>query len=238
MFARIREILEDDDGFVCVLIDEVESLTAARKAAVSGSEPSDAVRVVNALLTQLDQLKRYRNALVLTTSNITGAIDDAFLDRADIKQYIGPPTPGARYQILASCLYEFRRVGCASPPDLPCDEMGSKQVTQAWPDLLRRLLTDFEPLLDVPALQKMLPTRPPTFEQVAALPEDESISSAAPKNSMALYALAAELLTKDRRSKLRGMRRKGIRSQNEVSDHVAMDCHDLSCFNRVLDFGA
>ena len=30
MFARIREILDDGDGFVCVLIDEVESLTAAR----------------------------------------------------------------------------------------------------------------------------------------------------------------------------------------------------------------
>ena len=29
---------------MCVLIDEVESLTAARKAAVSGSEPADAVR--------------------------------------------------------------------------------------------------------------------------------------------------------------------------------------------------
>ena len=74
MFARVREILDDGDSFVCILIDEVESLTAARQAASSGSEPSDAIRVVNALLTQLDQLKRYPNALVLTTSNITGAI--------------------------------------------------------------------------------------------------------------------------------------------------------------------
>ena len=31
----------------------------------------DAVRVVNALLTQLDQLRRYKNALVLTTSNLS-----------------------------------------------------------------------------------------------------------------------------------------------------------------------
>ena len=29
--------------------------------------------------------------LVLTTSNITEAIDLAFVDRADIKAYIGPP---------------------------------------------------------------------------------------------------------------------------------------------------
>jgi len=28
MFAKIREILDDGDAFVCVLIDEVESLTA------------------------------------------------------------------------------------------------------------------------------------------------------------------------------------------------------------------
>lgn len=69
-----------------MILDEVESLTAARQAAASGSDPSDAIRVVNALLTQLDALKQHPNVLVLTTSNITGAIDLAFVDRADIKQ--------------------------------------------------------------------------------------------------------------------------------------------------------
>ena len=49
---------------------------------MSGSEPSDAIRVVNALLTQLDQVKRYPNVLILTTSNVTGAIDLAFVDRS------------------------------------------------------------------------------------------------------------------------------------------------------------
>lgn len=33
--------------------DQVESLTAARSAAMGGNEPSDAVRVVNAVLTQV-----------------------------------------------------------------------------------------------------------------------------------------------------------------------------------------
>ena len=60
----------------------VESLAAARKAAASGAEPSDAIRVVNALLTQVDALKSRPNAMVLTTSNITEAIDVAFVDRA------------------------------------------------------------------------------------------------------------------------------------------------------------
>jgi hypothetical protein len=53
--------------------------------------------------------------LVLTTSNITGAIDLAFVDRADIKQYIGPPTPSAIYKIYLSCLNELMRVKAMRP---------------------------------------------------------------------------------------------------------------------------
>ena len=45
--------VEEADCLVCVLLDEVESLTRARSAAVSGSEPADAIRAVNALLTQV-----------------------------------------------------------------------------------------------------------------------------------------------------------------------------------------
>lgn len=111
MFQKIQELIDDPDALVCVLIDEVESLTAARKSAMSGSEPSDAIRVVNAVLTQLDQIKRYPNVLILTTSNVTGAIDLAFVDRADIKQYIGPPSPAAIYGIYRSCLQELIRAG-------------------------------------------------------------------------------------------------------------------------------
>ncbi|BBH03763.1 P-loop containing nucleoside triphosphate hydrolases superfamily protein [Prunus dulcis] len=94
--------------------DEVESLAAARKAALSGSEPSDSIRVVNALLTQLDKLKSAPNVIILTTSNITAAIDIAFVDRADIKAYVGPPTLQARYEILRSCLQELIRTGILS----------------------------------------------------------------------------------------------------------------------------
>ena len=57
LFGKIQELLEDEDSLVFVLVDEVESLAAARKSAANGSEPSDAIRVVNALLTQLDALK-------------------------------------------------------------------------------------------------------------------------------------------------------------------------------------
>jgi cytidylate kinase len=125
LFEKIEELIEDKESLVCVLIDEVESLTAARQAAAGSSEPSDAIRAVNALLTQLDRLKKYENVIVLTTSNITQAIDLAFVDRADIKQYIGPPNTRARYEILRSCVLELQRVGIITSlePLLAFDEL-------------------------------------------------------------------------------------------------------------------
>ncbi|KAJ4827189.1 nucleolar component of the pachytene checkpoint [Turnera subulata] len=114
LFQKIQEMVEEESNLVFVLIDEVESLAAARKAALSGSEPSDSIRVVNALLTQMDKLKSSPNVIILTTSNITAAIDIAFVDRADIKAYVGPPTLQARYEILRSCLQELVRTGVLS----------------------------------------------------------------------------------------------------------------------------
>ncbi|KAG5230226.1 pachytene checkpoint protein [Salix suchowensis] len=114
LFQKIQEMIEEENNLVFVLIDEVESLAAARKAALSGSEPSDSIRVVNALLTQMDKLKASPNVIILTTSNITAAIDIAFVDRADIKAYVGPPTLQARYEILRTCLQELLRTGIVS----------------------------------------------------------------------------------------------------------------------------
>ncbi|NXP99621.1 PCH2 protein, partial [Vidua macroura] len=109
MFQKIQELVDDRDALVFVLIDEVESLTAARSAFKAGTEPSDAIRVVNAVLTQIDQIKRYPNVVILTTSNITEKIDMAFVDRADIKQYIGPPSTAAIFRIYLSCLEELMK---------------------------------------------------------------------------------------------------------------------------------
>ena len=58
---------------------------------------------------------QHPNVLVMTTSNITDAIDLAFVDRADIKQYIGPPGPRVRYDILKTCVDELMRVGIVTP---------------------------------------------------------------------------------------------------------------------------
>lgn len=61
MFTKIQEYIEDPQALVCVLIDEVESLTHARQSALAGTEPSDSLRVVNAVLTQIDQIRRSIN---------------------------------------------------------------------------------------------------------------------------------------------------------------------------------
>ena len=75
LFDHISEIADDTDCFVTVLVDEVESITAARASAARSNEPGDAVRVVNAVLTSLDALKRRPNVLVLCTSNMVDTID-------------------------------------------------------------------------------------------------------------------------------------------------------------------
>jgi SpoVK/Ycf46/Vps4 family AAA+-type ATPase len=113
LFEHITELVEEPGVLVFVLIDEVESLTTARSN--SGSEPSDAVRVVNAMLTQLDRLKRHPNVLTLCTTNLASSIDAAFVDRADIKAYIGLPPVAARYTIFRDCVLELTRVCLIAP---------------------------------------------------------------------------------------------------------------------------
>ncbi|KAL0870219.1 hypothetical protein ABMA27_006360 [Loxostege sticticalis] len=115
LFDRVREIVEDRRLLACVLVDEVESLAHARRAALAGLEPSDSIRAVNAILTQLDRLRRHPNALVLATSNVTGAIDAAFLDRADVKRRVGPPSARAAYEILRGCCAELMARGVVAP---------------------------------------------------------------------------------------------------------------------------
>ncbi|KAL6306645.1 P-loop containing nucleoside triphosphate hydrolase protein [Sparassis latifolia] len=119
LFSSVMDMVEDEEMFVIVLIDEVESLTAARAGAMAGTEPSDALRVVNALLTQLDKLKHKKNVLVMSTSNLAKAIDSAFVDRADIVQYVDLPPREAIYEILRTCLSELIGKGIVADVEVP-----------------------------------------------------------------------------------------------------------------------
>eukprot|EP00892_Ulva_mutabilis_P010083 jgi/Ulvmu1/7447/UM036_0109.1 len=131
LFSKIGEFVDDSGAAVFVLIDEVESLTAARRAAVAGSEPSDAIRAVNALLTHLDALRSRPNVMVLCTSNLPEAVDIAFVDRADIKAYIGPPSAPARYAILRSCILELHRAGVLAPDSAMPPSWAAAEATAA-----------------------------------------------------------------------------------------------------------
>lgn len=106
MFQQIQEVIEMESYLVCVLIDEVESIAYAR-GNISTNEPSDSVRVVNSVLTQLDRIRKYPNVLIITTSNLTSSIDLAFLDRADIVSFVGEPSADAVYKILTSSIIEL-----------------------------------------------------------------------------------------------------------------------------------
>ena len=111
LFREIEDLILDPKRMVFVLVDEIESLTSARKNSASGGECTDSILAVNELLTGMDRIKYQKNVLFLTTSNITDLIDLAFLNRADIKQYIGLPTLNAVNFIYRSILEELQKKG-------------------------------------------------------------------------------------------------------------------------------
>jgi SpoVK/Ycf46/Vps4 family AAA+-type ATPase len=106
-FEDIREICSDPLTFVLILIDEIESLSISRKCSLSSNEPSDMLRVVNTLLTQIDRLKSFSNILILTTSNFIEIIDQALIDRSDLILFIGTPSIKTIFTIYKDCFQEL-----------------------------------------------------------------------------------------------------------------------------------
>ncbi|KAK6013756.1 ATPase, AAA family [Ostertagia ostertagi] len=90
---------------------EIESLGMSRDASTSRGDPADSIRAVNALLTQIDRIRRRTNVIVLCTSNMEGCLDRALLDRADVVRHVGQPSANALYSILAKCVGELIRIG-------------------------------------------------------------------------------------------------------------------------------
>ena len=103
-FQNIRDLASDQECLVFVLIDEIESIASSRNNCTN-SEPTDSIRVVNALLTQLDNLKLLPNVITLATSNLIEKIDAALLDRADL--LIKIPLPG--YMVHTDLLFKAYR---------------------------------------------------------------------------------------------------------------------------------
>ena len=118
LFEQISDIADDESSLVCILIDEVESIASSRNSASKSNEPGDAVRVVNAVLTSIDSLKRRPNVMILCTSNMLESIDTAFRDRIDYSVFMGCPSLQARSQILHSCIVELSNKGIIDPNSL------------------------------------------------------------------------------------------------------------------------
>lgn len=92
-------------GPCIVLLDEVETLAADRRKMSMEANPVDVHRATDAVLTQLDQLAADNGQLLfIATSNFAGAIDDAFLSRADLVVTVDLPSAEACKAILLDTL--------------------------------------------------------------------------------------------------------------------------------------
>jgi SpoVK/Ycf46/Vps4 family AAA+-type ATPase len=110
-----------------VLVDEIEALAVRRSTASFETNPVDVHRATDALLSGLDLLRRTcPQVLVLGTTNFAAAVDEAFLDRADLVLRLGLPDRDTIAEILRQTLRESAAVfpgldGAAGDEDLVAD---------------------------------------------------------------------------------------------------------------------
>ncbi len=98
-------------GPCVVLLDEVETLAADRRQMSLEANPIDVHRATDAVLAQLDQLAANNpNLLFIATSNFPGAIDEAFISRADLVATIDLPSAEACKAIVVDTLERLARV--------------------------------------------------------------------------------------------------------------------------------
>ena len=118
---RVTELLTEhvpsmvDDGMpTVVLLDEVESMVVARSQASLAANPADVHRATDAVLTAIDSnASAFPHLIFVATSNFTGAIDEAFLSRADVAIHVpAPDTPG----VLAILKATLEAMSPAFPP--------------------------------------------------------------------------------------------------------------------------
>jgi SpoVK/Ycf46/Vps4 family AAA+-type ATPase len=111
---EIRRFLEDvvtehaKQGPLIVLLDEVETLVADRSKMSMEANPVDVHRATDAMLAGLDNLAaKFPQLLFIATSNFEGALDPAFISRADLVLRIDKPTREACEAILKDTLTAF-----------------------------------------------------------------------------------------------------------------------------------
>lgn len=121
---------EAASGPCIVLLDEVETLAADRRKMSLEANPVDVHRATDAVLAQLDQLA-FNNPqlLFVATSNFAGAIDDAFVSRADLILTVDLPSAEACRTILYDSLNRLAKVypAIASLLDDPAIEKAAQR---------------------------------------------------------------------------------------------------------------
>ncbi|EMC91359.1 hypothetical protein BAUCODRAFT_325315 [Baudoinia panamericana UAMH 10762] len=154
-FEDIFNTAQDGTTLICVVMDEVETIAGSRERSATGGECNDGLRATNQLLTALDRLRQLPNVIVLCTSNMITAIDHAFLDRVDIKQFVPSPSPAAIYNIFRSCLNELIRSNLVEMARVSRDPRQAKR-SRTSPPSATSSSPEHEPSVPVPAPE--LPT--------------------------------------------------------------------------------
>lgn len=96
--------------FTVVVIDEVEAFAASRSHASFETNPVDVHRATDAVLTGLDILaERNPRVVVVATTNVPGAVDEALVSRADLVVGFSNPTPEQARAIVADTLADLAR---------------------------------------------------------------------------------------------------------------------------------
>jgi SpoVK/Ycf46/Vps4 family AAA+-type ATPase len=99
------------DGPAVVVLDEVEVLAVSRSEASLDINPADVFRGTAALLSALDWISREApGVLVVGTTNLAGALDDAVISRADLVLELPLPGTSVIRDILADTLSDLGRL--------------------------------------------------------------------------------------------------------------------------------
>lgn len=97
-----------EDGPIVVVLDEVEVLAVSRSEASLDINPADVFRGTAALLSALDWISREApGVMVVGTTNLAGALDDAVISRADMAMELPLPAASVIREILADTLREL-----------------------------------------------------------------------------------------------------------------------------------
>ena len=126
---------------VVVLLDEVTSVAVDRRMAMGGADPVDVIRATDAALHGLDRLAAdHPNVLLLATSNLEGAIDEAVLSRVDLAVEIPVPDHRARESIVRDSLRELGAVFNSPGARVRVDSAALSDLAAEWAGLSGRRL--------------------------------------------------------------------------------------------------